>query len=137
MSFAALPDAAWLATYRRDVPADVLTAVVDGEVTFAALGSAAVARGAVTAAHDGTRWLGISSLRVVEEQPAVAEQGRGHARALCAALLAWGAERGAARAYVQVPDHDAAAVALYTAAGFRLHHSGRYVDAQSLLGLTI
>ncbi|MCV7107176.1 GNAT family N-acetyltransferase, cg3035/Rv0428c family, partial [Mycolicibacterium chitae] len=58
-------------------------------------------------------------------------------RSLCAALLAWGAERGAARAYVQVPDHDAAAVALYTAAGFRLHHSGRYVDAQSLLGLTI
>ncbi len=137
VSFAALPDAAWLATYRRDVSADVLTAVVDGEVTFAALGSAAVARGAVAAAHDGTRWLGISSLRVVEEQPAVAEQGRGHARALCAALLTWGAERGAARAYVQVPDHDAAAVALYTAAGFRLHHSGRYVDAQSLLGLTI
>ena len=55
------PDAAWLARYGRDVPPAVLTAVVDGEVVFATAADAAVGRGAVTTAPDGTRWLGISA----------------------------------------------------------------------------
>ena len=60
------PDDRWLHIYQRDVPVDVLTAVVDGEVTFGRLGDAAVGRAAVTSAPDGTRWLGMSAVQVVE-----------------------------------------------------------------------
>lgn len=122
------PDAAWLTGYARDVPADVLTAVVDGEVVFAASG-AAVGRGAVTTAPDGTCWLGISAVHVGAEQ-----RRQGHARRLCAALMRWGAQRGATRAYVQVLSENDGAIRLYHALGFRLHHHHRYVDAVSLTG---
>ena len=122
------PDAEWLAIYERDVPVEVLTAVLDGEVTFALAAGVAVGRGAVTSAPDGTRWLGISSVRVAEHA-----RRQGHARAVCDALLAWGAERGAAQAYVEVLADNGPAIALYESMGFRLHHSHRYIDAASLL----
>jgi len=122
------PDAAWLARYGRDVPPAVLTAVVDGEVVFATAADAAVGRGAVTTAPDGTRWLGISAVHVPGEH-----RRRGHARALCRALLAWGADRGAERVYVQVLTDNAAAIALYASLGFGLHHHHRYVDARDLI----
>lgn len=126
------PDDAWLACYRRDVPVPVLTAVVDGEVTFASLGDAAVGRGAVTTAPDGTVWLGISAVHVAPEQ-----RRRGHARTVCEALLGWGAQRGATRAYVQVLEENTGAIALYRGLGFVLHHHHRYVDALSLAGRTL
>ena len=122
------PDAAWLARYGRDVPPEVLTAVVDGEVVFATVADAAVGRGAVTTAPDGTRWLGISAVHVPAEH-----RRRGHARALCRALLAWGADRGAERVYVQVLTENTAAIALYDSLGFGLHHHHRYVDARDLI----
>jgi ribosomal protein S18 acetylase RimI-like enzyme len=122
------PDAAWLTAYERDVPAEVLTAVVDGEVVFASH-AAAVGRGAVTTAPDGTRWLGISAVHVGAEQ-----RRQGHARRLCGALMRWGAQRGATRAYVQVLSHNSGAIMLYHGLGFRLHHHHRYVDAVSLTG---
>ena len=121
------PDAAWLARYGRDVPPAVLTAVIDGEVVFATAADAAVGRGAVTTAPDGTRWLwhfGCS-------RPGRAPQARPR-RALCRALLAWGADRGAERVYVQVLTDNAAAIALYASLGFGLHHHHRYVDARDL-----
>ncbi|OKH77247.1 GCN5 family acetyltransferase [Mycobacterium sp. SWH-M3] len=121
------PDTAWLRTYEREVPVDVLTAVIDGELTFASTGHA-VGRGAVTTAPDGTRWLGISSVRV-----APAHRRRGQARAVCDALSTWGAEVGAERAYIQVESDNHAAIALYTALGFRLHHQTRYVLADDIL----
>lgn len=127
-ALSAEPDAEWLAIYQRDVPLDVLTAVVDGEVVFASVPGAAVGRGAVTAAPNGDRWLGISAVRVDPEQ-----RRRGHGGRLCAALLAWGADQGAQRAYVQVLDDNNAAMALYASMGFRLHHSHRYVEATALL----
>jgi ribosomal protein S18 acetylase RimI-like enzyme len=127
-----VPDAGWLTCYNRDVPLDVLTAVVDGEVTFASVAGAAVGRGAITGAPDGTRWLGISSVRV---EPAA--RRRGHARRICQALVAWAAEHGAQRAYVQVLTDNDPAIALYMSTGFRLHHSHRYVPAEQLLGPTI
>lgn len=122
------PGADWLAVHHRDVPLDVLTAVVDGEVVFASVPGAAVGRGALTTAPDGIRWLGIAAVRVVP-----ARRRLGLARTVCGALLDWGAAHGAQRAYVEVLDDNAAAIALYASMGFRLHHRHRYVDATALL----
>lgn len=129
VTLAQQPDAQWLAAYEREVPADVLTAVVDGVLTFATVPECAVGRGAVTTAPDGAAWLGISSVRV-----SPAHRRQGHARAVCEALLTWGAEAGAGQAYVQVEVDNHAAIALYTALGFRLHHQTRYVAAEDVLG---
>ncbi|MGW4100034.1 N-acetylglutamate synthase, CG3035 family [Mycobacterium sp. NPDC004974] len=129
VTLAQQPDAQWLRIYEREVPGDVLTAVVDGELIFATVPDCAVGRGAVTSAPDGTAWLGISSVRV-----SPAHRRQGHARAVCEALLGWGAEAGARRAYVQVEVDNHPAIALYTALGFRLHHQTRYVAAEDILG---
>jgi RimJ/RimL family protein N-acetyltransferase len=120
------PDDEWLRIYDRKVPTEVLTAVVDGVVTFATLAGAAVARAASTDAPDGTRWLGLSALKVSEDQ-----RRRGHARSLCTALLAWGAENGAHRAYTQVLADNVSATALFESIGFTLHHRSRYVRLDS------
>lgn len=122
------PDAQWLQIYERDVPVDVLTAVVDGVLTFATVRDCAVGRGAVTRAPDDAAWLGISSVRVRPDQ-----RRKGHARAVCEALLAWGAEAGAQQAYVQVEVDNHAAIALYTGLGFRLHHQTRYVTVEDIV----
>jgi N-acetylglutamate synthase len=124
---ASRPDDDWLRLYRRDVPADVLTAVVDGNVAFATTAGAAVGRAAVTTAPDGVRWVGLSAVHVVESA-----RRSGLARALCGALLAWGAEQGATRAYVQVLADNAAATTLYESMGFSVHHRSRYIDARNL-----
>jgi N-acetylglutamate synthase len=121
------PDDEWLRLYRREVPVDGLTAVVDGEVAFAGVAGAAVGRAAVTEAPDGTRWVGLAAVHVIEEA-----RRRGLARDLCAALLAWGGERGATRAYVQVLADNTAASRLYESMGFAVHHHSRYVDARNL-----
>lgn len=123
----AAPDEQWLRVYERDVPAEILTAVVDGTLTFATVGDA-VGRGAVTTAPDGTRWLGVSCVRVAESA-----RRRGLARRLFAALSAWGAEQGATRTYVQVLEDNAPAQALYESLGFELHHRHRYLRADSLV----
>ena len=113
----ARPDDAWLRLYQRDVPIDVLTAVVDGELVFGTHAEKAVARASVTDAPDGTRWVGLSAMRV-------ADAGAG--RALCEALLGWGAARGATRGFVRVLDGDHAAAGLAHSMGFALHHRARY-----------
>lgn len=127
VAIAPRPDDEWQRLYRRNVPVDVLTAVIDGEVAFAMSAGAAVGRGAVTESPDATRWIGLSAVHVVE-----AARRRGLARELCGALLAWGAERGATRAYVQVLADNTAATRLYESMGFSVHHRSRYVDARSL-----
>jgi hypothetical protein len=111
------PDDAWLRLYRQDIPIDVLTAVVDGELVFGAHGEKAVARASVTDAPDGTRWVGLSAMRVADE---------GAGRALCEALLGWGAARGATRGFMRVLDDDHAAAGLAYSMGFALHHRARY-----------
>lgn len=121
------PDEDWLRIYERDVPVGVLTAVTDGAVAFGRLDDAAVGRAAVTAAHDGTRWAGLSGVRVAEHQ-----RRRGHARRLCAGLLAWAAGQGASRAYVQVLADNHGAIALYEGMGFTAQHRERYIDARRL-----
>jgi hypothetical protein len=115
------PDDAWLRSYRREIPIAVLTAVVDGELMFGAHSGGAIARAAVTDAPDGTRWVGLSAIR--------ADDGQAGA-ALCEAMLAWGAERGATRGYTHTP--DTGATDLVAALGFRLHHRRRYVRADTV-----
>ena len=121
------PDERWLRLYERDLPVDVLTAVSDGEVVFGRIGDAGVGRAAVTTGPDGVRWVGLSAVRVAEGQ-----RRRGHARALCSALLAWGAGRGATRGYTQVLVDNAAAITLYESMGFTVQHRERYLDARRL-----
>lgn len=121
----AQPSDEWLACYAREVPRDVLTSVVDGELTFGMHAGVAVGRAAVTPAPDGQRWVGLSAVRVAETH-----RRQGHARALCAALLAWGADRGATRGYVQVAD-STAAIDLYQSLGFTPQHRCRYIRVRS------
>jgi ribosomal protein S18 acetylase RimI-like enzyme len=121
------PDERWLRVYERDVPIDVLTAVVDGEVMFASRGDAAVGRVAVTSAPDGTRWAGLAAVHVAE-----AQRRKGHARELCEEMLVWAAGRGAGRGYAQVVADNTAAFDLYQSMGFTTQHRVRYVDARTL-----
>jgi GNAT superfamily N-acetyltransferase len=121
------PDERWLRVYERDVPIDVLTAVVDGEVMFASRGDAAVGRVAVTSAPDGSRWAGLAAVHVTE-----AQRRKGHARSLCEEMLAWATGRGATRGYAQVVADNAAAFDLYESMGFTTQHRVRYVDARTL-----
>jgi len=79
-----------------------------------------VARASVTDAPDGTRWVGLSAMRVTDESAG---------RALCEALLAWGSARGATRGYIRVRDDDHAAAGLAHSMGFALHHRARYFAA--------
>lgn len=127
ITLTARPDTPWLGVYERDVPVEVLTAVVDGRVAFGRIDDAAVGRAVVTPAPDGARWVGLSAVRVAEQQ-----RRRGHARTLCAALLQWGAGGGATHAYVQVLADNDGAVALYESMGFSAQHRERYVDASRL-----
>ena len=89
-----------------------------GETVFGAHAGGAVARAAVTDAPDGTRWVGLSEVQPAGPAP------------LYEALLAWGADRGATRAYTRV--HDTGATTLADRLGFRLHHRRRYVPARRI-----
>jgi N-acetylglutamate synthase len=122
--FSARPDDAWLRIHRGEIPVDVLTAVIDGELTFGTHPAGAVGRAAVTDAPDGTRWVGLSEVRAADDQGA-----DGPAPRLCEALLTWGAQRGATRGYLRV--HDADTTTLAESLGFRLHHRTRYFLAAS------
>jgi ribosomal protein S18 acetylase RimI-like enzyme len=66
-------------------------------------------------------WVAVHALAV---DPAY--RRRGHARALLAALLRWGAARGGAVVWLHVETDNAAASALYDDLGFTTHHSCRY-----------
>ena len=117
MALAPRPDASGCALYERDVPVDVLTAVVDGEVVFATRADAAVGRAAVTEAPDGTRWAGMSAVHVAERRGGERPRPR-----TVLALMAWAAERGAHARYVQVLVDNARRDALYESMGFTAHH---------------
>jgi GNAT superfamily N-acetyltransferase len=123
------PDADWLDCYARDVAADVLTAVAGGPVVFASIAKVAVGRAAVTESPDGTRWLGLAALRVVEDR-----RGRGYARTIWSALQSWGRDHGATRCYAQVRSDRAglAVVRFFEAIGFAGQHRSHYLDARML-----
>jgi GNAT superfamily N-acetyltransferase len=71
-------------------------------------------------------WLGLRAVSVVPERR---RQGLG--LAVVAALLEWGAERGATTAYLQVIGDNIPALALYEGLGFSTHHAYRYLAEPS------
>jgi ribosomal protein S18 acetylase RimI-like enzyme len=75
------------------------------------------------AAVDGD-WLGVHGLVVAPDA-----RRRGLARAVMAALLDWGAERGATTVWLHVETDNAPAIALYEAIGLGVHHECRYLAA--------
>ena len=67
-------------------------------------------------------WVGFRGIRV---DPGHRRQGLG--LAVMAALVEWGAERGATTAYLQVLADNTPALALYDRIGFATHHAYRYL----------
>ncbi len=67
-------------------------------------------------------WVGFRGIEVAPEH-----RRQGLARTVMAALLEWGAERGATTAYLQVLGHNAPALALYDGMGFTTHHTYAYL----------
>jgi GNAT superfamily N-acetyltransferase len=118
------PTDAWfalVAEHKGELPAAarrILTAVPETvfvHVHDAAGDLIAVARGTVTGPD---RWLGISLLQTV---PAVRRQGLG--QHVLRATAQWAVQRGSRRAYLQVEERNASAVALYQRLGFSTHHT--------------
>jgi GNAT superfamily N-acetyltransferase len=83
-----------------------------------AVGRGVIASGAGRGVTAATQWLGISLVTV---DPAHRRRGLG--RAIVGALARWAAEAGAARAYLQVEERNAVAVAMYARLGFTTHHA--------------
>lgn len=67
-------------------------------------------------------WLGLHSLHTVAEQ-----RRRGLGTRVLAALLDWGAERGARSVWLHVETDNPVAQAWYDALDFRTHHHARYL----------
>jgi N-acetylglutamate synthase len=112
------PSPEWAAVYAaRTVPPvgyRVLSApdtVVFGSIVEDGL-TVAIGRGVVTGG-----WLGIAAMEVRPEH-----RRRGLATRILRGLLAWGAERGATRSYIQAEGTNTAALNLYRGHGFAPHH---------------
>ncbi len=118
------PTKTWLRCQGGNAAVAELTAVVDADVVFGTHLDVVAARATVTDAPDQTRWVGVSALRLIDTS-----QDQVAARQLIVTLLAWGAQRGASRAYLRVCDGDVAVGQLADSLGFTLHHRGRYVLA--------
>lgn len=123
------PDDAWLARYHyrggtlpphgRDVL--VNAALVgfgavedDGELV-------AIARGAVSDAPSGRRWLGVTAVEVDPTQ-----RRRGLGRHVVAGVARWADSYGATDVYLQVAEANSAALGAYERMGFSEHHRYHY-----------
>ncbi|WP_185973224.1 GNAT family N-acetyltransferase [Aeromicrobium piscarium] len=113
----------WLRRYGRVEDPSLARAVLEGpdRVAFATLDEVAIARVVVT----GT-WAGLTALEV---EPG--HRRRGLARRLVLGCLAWAAERGADKAYLQVMEDNAPALAVYAPLGFTTHHAYAYLRPPS------
>ncbi|MGW3891435.1 GNAT family N-acetyltransferase [Micromonospora chokoriensis] len=95
----------------------VLTAVDQVRFAHVYVDGALVAVGRGTVTGEG-RWLGLSLIEVV---PAARRQGL--ARRVIHELTTWGVSAGATHAFLQVEQHNTAAVTLYRRLGFTTHHT--------------
>ncbi|MEU5782875.1 GNAT family N-acetyltransferase [Micromonospora lupini] len=100
-----------------DAARHVLTAVGQVRFAHAYVDGTLVAIGRGTVTGQG-RWLGLSLIEVL---PPLRRQGL--ARRVIDTLAEWGASAGATHAFLQVEQHNAAAVALYRTHGFTTHHT--------------
>jgi N-acetylglutamate synthase len=123
------PDDAWLTAYHYrggDLPTNASPVLLNADpVGFASVddngGRVAIARGAVTDAPSGRRWLGITA---VEVDPGA--RRRGLASHVMAGLAQWGLVHGATDCYVQVAGGNSGALELYERLGFDEHHRYHY-----------
>ena len=119
------PDDAWVALWadgRRFDDVGVARALLTGSpgaAAFARRGEVAIGRGVAVG-----EWLGVTSMLTVPDA-----RGRGHARAILQALVAWARAQGCTRALLQVESTNAPARALYESEGFTSSHEYRYVVA--------
>lgn len=90
----------------------------DGDRVVVELGGVSRGRAAV----DGD-WLGLHGLAVDEPH-----RRRGLGTAVLAALLEWGAERGATTVWLHVEVDNETALALYERLGLERHHTCRYLE---------
>lgn len=113
----------WMSLYPRIEPTQVDAArqVLDGPRTvgFVSIGSPPVAIGRVVVTGE---WAGLAA---VEVSPGHRRQGL--ARRIVTTSLAWAAERGADKVYLQTMRDNHAALALYEPFGFTTHHEYRYL----------
>jgi N-acetylglutamate synthase len=107
----------------RDLPEAELEEVLEEVLEEAgSLVTARIGSSASGVAAYGADWVGFRSIEV---SPAHRRQGLG--LAVVAALVGWGAERGATTAYLQVLADNEPALALYERLGFVEHHRYRYL----------
>jgi N-acetylglutamate synthase len=129
VTIAAEPDDAWLDRYHYrggHLPPNARDVLLDADlVGFASLDEGgrrlAVARGAVTAAPSGRRWLGVTAVEVD-----AAARRRRLASHVMAALAMWARARGATDGYVQVSEANSGARAMYDRLGLTEHHRYHY-----------
>lgn len=123
------PDAAWLGAYHYRggaLPGHAVDVLVNAQtVGFASVDErgerVAIARGAVSAAPSGRRWLGLTAVEVVPHA-----RRRGLGRHVVAGLAAWAAQHDAREVYLQVAESNADASATYRGVGFTEHHAYHY-----------
>lgn len=123
------PDDRWLAGYHYRggaLPPNARSVLLNAEtVGFASVAEegrlVAIARGAVSDAPSGRRWLGVTA---VEVDPSA--RRRGLAVHVVAALADWGSTYGATDGYAQVAEANTGAQRLYERLGFAEHHRYHY-----------
>ena len=120
-------DDEWLAAWRAgdDLDREVARMLLTNHDTvgFASVRDGNECLAIARAAVDG-RWAGLFAVEV-----APAHRGRGLGRAASLAALRWAVPHGARRAYVQVEEGNAPALAIYERLGFTRHHDYRYLLA--------
>lgn len=117
------PPLSWLQRFRDGtLPASALEVLTGGgDVSFATVEAGSGAATAIGRATVEVPWVGFAAIEV---DPGARRQG--HARAVMSALLDWGAERGALRAWLEVLISNEAALHLYASLGFTEHYRYRY-----------
>ncbi len=111
----------WLDTYCAARSLDPVTfrrgyQAPGSQIGAASLDGAAFGMGII---RDG--WLGVFNMLTIPER-----RSQGYASRILDALVAWGAQRGATSAYLQVVADNVAAQGLYTGRGFQVSYAYEY-----------